>query len=574
MPPRPNQSITVNSATAKPETDWLRLFETLGLEFHVNGSVQVVADCPWCGKPKFYLNRTTSQYDCKVCGEKGNRFGFLRRFYADALEATTDEQYQELKRLRGLPLQTLKRHGFAFDRAGGCWLIPFKSRHGLVLNIVRYWPPRGTAKSRKQNLPTLETQFYGLDQLSADAGRLLFLCEGPFDAMALDHHLREKKTRERYDILAVPGATIFKPTWANLLRDRKVRIVFDNDDAGRKGQQRVVKVCREANIPCELSLFQWPDGFPAGTDINDLVKEDICLVKLTQEHCRKAAAESRLRLLSYADVKDQPDEMRWLWKDRIPLASYVTFMGHRGSCKSTIAADLVARVTTGRAMPDGRPGIGPAHVIYLTSEDEPKRVYAKVKLAGGDVERLSVVPIMLNETEQVNMLQHLDELESLILERQTKLIVVDAQNSFVGTPDITTDMKGRANVSNRLHAFAQRTGVCLIGIRNTSEEGGRALGSQSMSDIARCIFSTVELSTKKGEPRRFQLVFDKVNDAAKERHPPIPFGIKNLGDWRRLILWGKDESPPVSAAKKVAKKGSARARLDTALRRAAQRKTP
>ena len=100
-----------------------------------------------------------------------------------------------------MPLQTLNRHGLAWNRANDCWLVPYKSSKGNVQNLTRYW----TADGRKLSLPMLPLRLYGLDTLQQRSSTL-FVCEGPFDAIALDQHLTNNKTRNRYDILAVPGA--------------------------------------------------------------------------------------------------------------------------------------------------------------------------------------------------------------------------------------------------------------------------------------------------------------------------------------------------------------------------------
>ena len=91
------------------------------------------------------------------------------------------------------------------------------------------------------------------------------------------------------------------------------------------------------------------------------------------------------------------------------------------------------------------------------------------------------MPATLRDGNPMNVLEHLGEIEQVIREYGIRLVIIDGQNSVVGTPDISTDMKGRFNVTNRLHQFAQRLNICLIGIRN-EDSTGRAMGSQSMGE--------------------------------------------------------------------------------------------
>ena len=135
---------------------------------------------------------------------------------------------------------------------------------GDVVNIQTY----SLTDGRKFNLPGLATSIYGLERLSSDKKRILFICEGPFDAIALDYHLGIK--RGKYDILATPGT--FQEKWAEHFAGRKVRALYDNDKGGDAHRERVRKLLGESRVAAELRLLKWPEGFPEGCDINDLVK--------------------------------------------------------------------------------------------------------------------------------------------------------------------------------------------------------------------------------------------------------------------------------------------------------------
>jgi Toprim-like len=126
-----------------------------------------------------------------------------------------------------------------------------------VVNIQLYYPDSGT-KPNKFNLPGLPMTLYGLDRLSADMDKLLFLCEGSFDVIALDYHLGKK--RERYDILATPGG--FQEKWVDHFKGRKVRAVYDNDDAGRKYGERVKKLLAESGSSRRKIASCDPSGGP------------------------------------------------------------------------------------------------------------------------------------------------------------------------------------------------------------------------------------------------------------------------------------------------------------------------
>lgn len=526
---------------------FLKLFELFGGPFNVSGNEAHAEECPFCHKDKFYLNTVTGQYECKssnTCGKKGNAYNFIRWHHKTCLEATTDEDYRPLKVARGLPLQTLKRHELAWDAANGCWLIPYKSESGEVLNLTRYFPENG----RKFSLPGLPLRLFGLDQLQTDSSRMVLVCEGPFDAIALDQHLREKKTRKRYGILAVPSANTFKPEWLKHLKGRTVRLLFDNDKAGRDGQDRIAKLCRDAKHDSHLSLLKWPSDYPEKCDIGDLVRDRVNVIDFTHDNCVKAVVgERRIIFMRGDEIPEQ--SVTWMWKGHAQFKTFVSLSGLMGTMKSTVARDLAARATSGSSMPNCKESIDAFDVIYFTSEDSASVVRDHVRIAGGDLTRLHVHDIA-SSTDPIDFLDCLPEIEATIKLYHVRLVILDALNSFVGG-DISTDSKARRSLSGRLQSLARRTGVCLIGIRNwgrmdSGSASQKSLGATSLSDVARCVMNTKEAQVEKGGPRRFQLEFEKVSDAPKPL--PIPYSVENLStgednSHHRRIVWQKRFDP-------------------------------
>lgn len=540
------------SPNGKPSS-FLKLFKLFGGTFTVSGKEAHAAECPFCGNAKFFLEVETGLYKChsaNTCGEKGNAYDFIRRVYDDCLRETTDDDYHRLKNVRGLPLQTWKRHGLAWCRATGCWLVPFMSETGKVLNLTRYYPETGG----KFALPGLSLQLYGLDQLKTDTNRKLFVCEGPFDAIALDHHLRDKKTRDRFDILAVPSANVFYPDWLKYLKGRTVRLCLDNDKAGRDGQQRIAKLARDKKVDAKLYSLNWPLSLPDKCDLGDLIRDGGNVADFTRDHCSKITTTERRILFTRGD--EIPEQcVTWLWPGHIPFGTFVSLSGLMGTQKSTVARDLAARCTAGLPMPNCEQPLAPFDVFYFTSEDASARVRDIVRIHEGDLTRLHVHDIA-SGSEPIDLLDCLEEMESQIKSHRARLVILDALNSFVGG-DISTDSKARRSLSGQLQSLARRTGSCIIGIRNwgrmdcgTSSQ--KSLGATSLSDVARCVMNTVEVEPmEKGGPRHFKLEFEKVSDAPKPL--PIPYGVNNLSTGEadshyRRLLWEK----PIDGAAFVA----------------------
>ena len=310
--------------TRPAESARVKFYRTFGLNISKVGDTQAIAECPWCSKEKLYINIESGQYHCKTCDEKGNCYTYLRSHYDEAVEGTTDKHFQALKAKRGISVQTLKRHGLAYDIQTAHWLIPFKNEKGSVVNLQRY----NLKSGKKYNLPGLSLSLYGAHQLpSSDPSKIVYLCEGPFDAVALDYQLKNK--RGNYDIVACPGP--FQKAWAELFRDRKVIALFDNDAGGDSHRQTVIKLLGNSRIAADLRVLGWPKDFSTkGYDINDLVKDypEIKVAEFIRDNCVQVPRGSKLVWTHGNDVCESQASIDWIWPDRIRCGTYVSFSGN------------------------------------------------------------------------------------------------------------------------------------------------------------------------------------------------------------------------------------------------------
>jgi hypothetical protein len=188
--------------------DWSRLYQS----FKVTEEV-----CPYCWRPGFRIDRPTGDYCCR-CGNNGDGVGFVEDMYRGYLGQTTERSYVALSAVRGLPASILKDHQLAYGNDLKCWLIPYKTTEGKVVTLLRYYPWRN--ENNKCLLPCLGSYLYGLDRLRSMARRhqaILMVCEGAFDAIALDYHLRSRQCKDSYDVIALHSASSFKPEWCQHL---------------------------------------------------------------------------------------------------------------------------------------------------------------------------------------------------------------------------------------------------------------------------------------------------------------------------------------------------------------------
>jgi hypothetical protein len=531
------------------EHDYRRLFEVFGIHFGaLSGDNARAEECPFCGGDVFYLNIRTGLWDCKKggCAKQGNITTFLTWIRDEMLARTTDDEYRGLKDRRGLPLQVLKRHKVGYCDRAGCWLVPFENEQGNVVNFQRYWTSASPPPGLRNNvaLPALPTALYGYAELidSGKRGLPVYLCEGPWDCLALDYAIGSGH-RGRYVIVGTPGTT-FKDEWVEYFRDREVRVVFDNDKAGVKLSEKVRKLLAEGGVAKDVWTLHWPQdgGLADGYDINDLVRDHngtMPIISWISQHSTKAVRERKTIVRGGRRKPEDDMAVDWIWPDHLHCATYASFSGQKGTFKSTIAQDVAARYSRGLPMPMcDRVEMPPGNVLYIYAEGTRANTEDGFERAGGDFSRWYCMGVLLKDGSYLNVLDHLDEIRETVRDHNIRLVVIDGQNSVIGAPFQGTDAAGRHNVTNPLHQFAQQENICLLGIRNEDKDN-RALGCASMNDIARCVWRAVELD-KDGGWRYLRLDF-KLNERPLAAHMPIFFAVQDHKYATREILWGVEQ---------------------------------
>lgn len=248
----------------------LKPFVSLGLEgFSLTGH-EACGACPFCGKPKkFYVNTATGQWSCKGgdCGKEGNLYTFLNDWHEVISETTDLWAWDELSEERGIPVQDLRASGLVWSNDS--WYIPVRGSSGKIVSFRSFQPYASDPDYRKlRALAGMSLCLYGLDQLAQDdlLGLPVYLCEGEWDALALQAALRRESIPAI--VTAVPGASVFKDTWAPCFEGRDVYLCYDNDAPGAKGSKRALT--NLGKKVTSLSRLRWPKACPEGYDVRDL----------------------------------------------------------------------------------------------------------------------------------------------------------------------------------------------------------------------------------------------------------------------------------------------------------------
>jgi len=283
------------------------LFHGLDLSWR-DGDKNATAQCPWCGREgKFSAKIETGIWRCwnAACSEQGNARVFLRTLWKASDEVTTD--YGELAQDRSLQQpDTLMHWGVVRSTITNDWLVPGYSIGGKLNQLYRY-VERSQHQGRLLPTPTLGHQLHGVNLYDKNKS-VVYLCEGPWDAMVLWETLRSvKETGEgefastanlavsllsNANVLAVPGCMVFFPAWTPLFAGKRVNLMYDNDHprkhpktgkmlapAGLGGARRTAAILMAAkNAPREINFIEWGKGgyspdLANGYDVRDCLRE-------------------------------------------------------------------------------------------------------------------------------------------------------------------------------------------------------------------------------------------------------------------------------------------------------------
>jgi hypothetical protein len=206
-----------------------------------------------------------------------------------------------------------------------------------------------------------------------------------------------------------------------------------------------------------------------------------------------------LVLTTMSDVA--PEKVRWLWMGRIPLGKLTVLEGDPKGGKSTMALDLMARVSTAGVMPDATSSDldGPAYCVLMTAEDGlADTVRPRLDLAGADASRVVVWEAVVSRKEDTTELRmpslpvDVVHLEALVAEYGAKLVVVDVLAAYLGERVDTHHDNDVRRALAPLAKMAERTGAAVVVLRHLNKSGGgkamyRGGGSIGISGQARSV---------------------------------------------------------------------------------------
>ena len=237
--------------------------------------------------------------------------------------------------------------------------------------------------------------------------------------------------------------------------------------------------------------------------------------KPAQEHVVHDAVE-HVELIRAADLKPEP--IRWLWPEWLAKGKLHVLAGAPGTGKTTLALDLAACITSGRALPSGRkPPCG--SVLIWSGEDDPKdTLVPRLLAAGADLRRVHIVgdvrgadgPRPFDPARDVDQLAAacagIDDIALLIVDPLVSAVAGDSHKNA----EVRRGLAPLVDLASRLDA-------ALLGITHYSkgtqgrEPLERVSGSLAFGALARVVLGTVRQPGEDEADRKLVLARAKSN---------------------------------------------------------------
>lgn len=368
------------------------------------------------------------------------------------------------------------------------------------------------------------------------------------------------------DIVGRPSATGGVSHLSALLKDRHVCILAENDDAGRNGAKSVaegiypaVASVRIVNPPeGAKDLREW-FATPAGPDRDEL----LALARSVDPMPEPGKPKERRLIVRKSSAIDD-DGIKYLWRRRFAAGAINIIFSRPGAGKSTIAADLAARVSKGQHWPDGAP-CERGSVLYVKGEGTDASIRDRLKQAGAELSKVAIIGRADAEDDESPMIDlGTDDANLLALPMteygDVRLIIIDTLDSLY--PSMR--MIDNADIRKRLwpmQELAETWGVCVLVLAHTNKGGyadplDRLSGGRAIGGAARSVWY---LGREDREEDVHYLASVKVNDFRPE--PTIAYSIVGTGpdtpgsirwgDTSELSAWDLDNPPKREAGSKA-----------------------
>lgn len=184
----------------------------------------------------------------------------------------------------------------------------------------------------------------------------------------------------------------------------------------------------------------------------------------------------RLWVQPYSEM--EPEEIKWLWEQRLALGKMSIIAGVPGIGKTFLMCDIMARCSVGADFPDGTPSPG-CECLMVTGEDGPRdTILPRLISAGADTRRVHHLhyPVIDKKPSAFSLIGQSWEMLLKYLDGRpdVKLIVLDPLASFLPGVDGHKNLEVRAVLTPIMQEMGDR-GISVLSVSHLSKAANRAV---------------------------------------------------------------------------------------------------
>ncbi len=211
----------------------------------------------------------------------------------------------------------------------------------------------------------------------------------------------------------------------------------------------------------------------------------------------REARESNLVVTRVSDV--EPERIRWLWPNRIPLGKATVFAGEGGIGKSLLLMMIAACVSRGGKWPCDEGDAPCGSVVILSAEDDlADTISPRLIAAGADCDKVYVVSAVRRNDGKGNrsfdLQTDLQSLEAKLAEiSDPALVIIDPVSSYLGPKVDSHSNSDVRRVLEPVGEMAARLDVAVacnthFSKASAGNANSRFIGSVAFVNFARAAF--------------------------------------------------------------------------------------
>ncbi len=243
------------------------------------------------------------------------------------------------------------------------------------------------------------------------------------------------------------GSGTFNPEWVPLLQDKRIWVVFDNDEAGQKGLRGILNLLPNARVVTLPETYK--DVCEFFQDPENTKHEFIALMRnaQTKSEWETSHLPADFNLISASDIyKLDIQEQPWLIDKVLYSEGFCFIYGAEGTGKSYIALSIAQAVATGTPWL-GKFATRQGNVLFLDKENPVSMTQRRLKGMSMDLDNVYWLeyPEKFRLSDgQGGLSEFAQALSTIVTTKKIDLIIID---SFVDL------MEGNENSSGDTQEF-------------------------------------------------------------------------------------------------------------------------